>query len=280
MTIDMAAGSASHGTAAAVVAAIPADRRPWVLAPRAMEYWLRAYRFTWRGSVVSGFLSPLLYLGSLGFGLGTLVPDGVGGVPYAVFVAPGVLAANAMQAGVGEASYPVMGAIKWQRQYEAMLATPIGVLELLLGHLAYIVLRTAVVVAAFVGVGAALGAFRSWWVVVVMPVAVMCGAAHAAPVMAYAARQENDGGFNLLFRFGVIPSFLFAGTFFPIEQLPVVMRGLAWLTPLWHGTELCRDLVLGRAELLAGLGHLGYLTLWLALGGWLALRSFRKRLVT
>jgi lipooligosaccharide transport system permease protein len=254
-------------------------RRPGVLALRATEYWLRSYRATWRGSVVSGFLAPLLYLGSLGFGLGSLVQQGVGGVSYVLFVAPGVLAANAMQTAVGEATYPVMGALKWQRQYHAMLAAPLGVADLVLGHLVFIMLRVVVVVVAFVAVGAVLGAFTSWWVLAAIPVAVLCGLAFAAPAMAYSARQENDGGFNLLYRFGVIPMFLFAGTFFPVEQLPWVVRALAWATPLWHGTQLCRELALGGASPLAAVGHLGYLLLWLVAGIWLALFAMRRRLI-
>jgi lipooligosaccharide transport system permease protein len=263
----------------AEAATMPSRPPPGALALRALEYWLRAYRATWRGSVVSGFLAPLLYLGSLGFGLGSLIHQGVAGVPYVIFVAPGVLAANAMQTAVGEATYPVMGAIKWQRQYHAMLAAPLGVADLMLGHLAFIVLRATLVTIAFVLVGAVLGAFRSWWVLAAVPVAVLSAAAHAAPVMAYSARQEDDGGFSLLYRFGMIPTFLFAGTFFPVEQLPVLLCRLAQVTPLWHTTQLCRELSLGGASPLAAAGHLGYLVLWLVAGTGLALLALRRRLI-
>jgi lipooligosaccharide transport system permease protein len=208
-----------------------------------------------------------------------MVRSGVDGVPYVAFVAPGVLAANAMQTAVGEATYPVMGAIKWQRQYHAMLAAPLGVADLFLGHLAFIVLRSVVVVVTFVAVGAGLGAFTSWWVLLAIPVAVLSAAAHAAPVMAYSSRQESDGGFNLLFRFGVIPMFLFAGTFFPVSQLPVLIRALAYATPLWHATQLCRELSLGGASLLGAAGHVGYLMLWLVAGTWLALSGLSRRLI-
>ena len=275
------AGEASVVTAVptAAAAAMPLRRRPGALAVRASEYWLRTYRATWRGSAVSGFLSPLLYLGSLGFGLGSLVHQNVGGVSYVLFVAPVVLAANAMQTAVGEATYPVMGAIKWQRQYHAMLAAPLSVADLTLGHLLFIVFRAFTVTVTFVLVGSALGAFRSWWVIAAVPVAVLSAAAHAAPVMAYAARQENDGGFNLLYRFVMIPMFLFAGTFFPVGQLPLLLRWLAEVTPLWHTTQLCRDLSLGTATLPSAAGHVAYLVLWFAVGTWLALIALRRRLV-
>lgn len=257
--------------------------RPGGLAGRALEFWLTSYRRTWRGSVVSGFAAPLLYLGALGFGLGSLVDQGgagrVAGVSYAVYVAPGVLAANAMQTAVSETTYPVMGAIKWNRQYYAMLATPLGVLDILLGHLGFVLLRVLGVSAAFVAVGALLGAFTSPWAVLAVPVAVLCGGAHAAPVLAFSARQESDSAFAMLFRFGLIPMFLFAGTFFPISQLPAVLQPVARVTPLWHATSLCRELSLGTASPLVGIGHVVYLSAWFAVGTWLAARALRWRLV-
>jgi lipooligosaccharide transport system permease protein len=249
----------------------------------ALEYWLRAYRGTWKGSVFSSFVAPLLYLGSLGFGLGALIDSGrrggVDGVPYAVFVAPGVLAATAMQSGISDASYPVLGAIIWNRSYQAMLATPLRVIDVLVGHLMFIGLRLLFVTSAFAVVGAALGAFRSLWVLVAVPVAVLSGLAHVAPVMAYAARLENDSGFAVIFRLVMVPMFLFAGTFFPVDQLPWALRPVAWLTPLWHGTEVSRSLLLGRAVPWQVAGHLDYLLLWLLAGVAAARATFRRRLV-
>jgi len=252
------------------------------LAGRALEYWLRSYRRTWRSSVFSSVLSPLLYLGSLGFGLGTLVDDGSGGgvgVPYALFVAPGVLAANAMQTGVSESTWPVMGAVKWQRQYHAMLAGPLDVVDVFLGHLAFVVLRLVMVSVVFGVIGALLGAFTSWWALAAVAVAVLCGAAYATPVMAFAASQENDANFVYVFRFGLIPTFLFAGTFFPVDQLPELVRPVAYVMPLWHATQSCRDLALGSPDLLAVAGHCGYLLLWAVVGVAAAARTFRRRLV-
>lgn len=256
--------------------------RTGVFTGRAMSYWMTAYRRTWRGSAITSFLTPLLYLGAMGFGLGTLVnrsSGGIDGVPYVLFVAPGVLTATAMQVGAGEATYPVTGAIKWQRQYHAMLAAPLEVADVLLGHLTYIVMRVALAVAAFVVVGLALDVFRTGWIVAGAAMAVLCGAAHAAPVMAFAARLENESGFALFFRLVLIPMFLFAGTFFPVSQLPGWVQPVAWVTPLWHATTATRDLALGTAEWLPVLGHAGYLVLWIVVGTWLALRAFRARLI-
>ena len=111
-------------------------------------------------------------------------------------------------------------------------------------------------------------------------VAVLCGAAHAPAVMAFSAAQENDYYFALLFRFGVLPAFLFAGTFFPVDQLPGWIRPLAWVTPLWHATTASRQLALGTPQWSAIAGHCAYLVLWIVAGVWLAVRVFTRRLVT
>src|SRR5262249_10593358 len=105
----------------------------------AFEHWLVVYRRTWRGSVFTSILSPVLFLTSIGVGLGSLIHGGhghVAGVRYAVYLAPGLLAAAVMQSVEGEASWPVLGSIKWERTYFAMLATPLTVSDVLLGHLA------------------------------------------------------------------------------------------------------------------------------------------------
>jgi lipooligosaccharide transport system permease protein len=202
------------------------------------------------------------------------------GVPYVQFIAPGVLVATAMQTGVGESTYPVMGAVKWQRQYHAMLAGPMGPVDLVLGTGAFVVLRVAIASAAFTVVAGLLGALPSPLALVAALVAVLCGAAHVPATMAFSAAQENDYNFALLFRFGVLPAFLFAGTFFPVDQLPGWIRPLAWITPLWHGTTAARQLALGVPDWPAIAGHCAYLLLWIAVGIPLAVRVFTRRLVT
>ena len=246
-------------------------------------YWLTAYKRTWRGSIFGRFLSPLLFLLSMGLGLGSLVnhsAGGVDGVPYLQFVVPGILAAQAMWVAMGESTYQVLGAIRWQMQYHAMLATPIGVDDLLLGHLAYVAAQVTGATVIFMAVGACFGAWASWWVLLALPVTLLTGMAFAVPIFAFSATQEGDSGFNILFRFIITPLFLFSGTFFPVSQLPVWLRPVAWVTPLWHGVEANRSLALGSPDLLAVLGHTAYLLVFIAAGAWVARRTFRGRLVT
>jgi len=133
--------------------------------------------------------------------------------------------------------------------------------------------------AIFIGVAALFGSFSSWWVVLALPVTVLTGMAFAVPVFAFAAKQETDGGFNILFRFIMTPLFLFSGIFFPVDQLPAILRPVAWVMPLWHGVQVDRALALGSAEPIVVLGHTAYLLVVIALGGWLARRAFTKRLL-
>jgi lipooligosaccharide transport system permease protein len=104
---------------------------------RSYEYWLTVYRRVWRGTVMTSVLNPVLYLAAMGIGLGTIVRKQQLGLPYLDFVAPGLLAAVAMQVASVESSFPVRGAIRWNRQYFAMLATPLRVRDLVTGHLLY-----------------------------------------------------------------------------------------------------------------------------------------------
>lgn len=252
---------------------------------RVLESMLVRYKRTWRGTVFSAFLSPLLFLLAMGVGLGELVDEGRGsnaglrGVSYLAFIAPGLLVATAMQTAATESTWPVMGGIKWLRTYHAMLASPIGVDEVLWGHLWWVILRLASSSAIFLTVIALFGAADSALVVLALPAAVLTGMAFAAPITAFAAHRENDADFALLMRFGILPMFLFSGTFFPVSQLPAALRPLAWVTPLWHGVELARGLALGRLGGLSGLAHLAYLLVWIAAGVLLAQAAFRRRLV-
>lgn len=243
---------------------------------------LLGYRRVWFGSVISTFLAPLLYLAGLGFGLGLLVDRGSGGiagVPYAVFVAPGVLAVTAVQVAAGESSFPVMAAIKWVRTYHGMLATPLRVRDIVIGHQVYVLLRVASAMTAFLLVAGLLGTARSWWALAAVPMATLGGMAFSTCCFAWSARLENDRGLMMMFRFVVAPMSLFAGTFFPVEQLPGWLQPVAWATPLWHAVDACRALMLGTATVGGVLAHIVYLSVWLVAGLWLSVRVLTRRMV-
>lgn len=251
---------------------------------RALEYHLVVYRRTWRGSIVSSVLSPVLFLAAMGLGLGSLVDEqapstaSLGGVDYLAFIAPGLLAATAMQTANGEASWPVLGCLKWNRTYLAQAATTLRPSDIALGHQLYVLLRILTGAAVFFVVILLFGAVDSAWGLAAIPAATLCGWAFAAPLAAFAVRRESEQGFTGIYRFLIVPMFLFSGTFYPIDQLPDVLEPIAVVTPLWHGVEVCRGFTLGTATFAGTLVHVTYLGVWVVVSLILALRAYQGRL--
>lgn len=273
-----------------------ADARAGVAAPagegggwRAVtEFWMLVYRRNWRGSVVTGTLTPLAFLAGMGWGLGALIDSGersaVPGVPYLVFVATGLLAAQAMQTGVMETTIPVMRALRWRHTYEAMYATPLRLTDLVRGHVVYVVIRVAINSTLFILVALVLGALQGPGIPLAWACTLLIGVAFGMPVYAYTALIRSENSFTLLNRFVVMPLFLFSGTFFPLSQLPSALQALAWISPLSHGTALVRALTLGTESTVwpgaaALSAHAAYLGLWAVGGAFLAVWALRRRIV-
>jgi lipooligosaccharide transport system permease protein len=264
--------------------AVPIDEpRLTTMLGRQVDYWWTAFRRTWKGSVVSYFLQPWLYVAAMGLLLGGYIDDassGVGGAPtYLDFIAPGLLAATAMQVATGEVMWPVMGAIKWDKTYYGMMATPLRVVDIVTGHLAFAMFRVTAAAVVFVTALAVVGIFSSLLgFLAALGGALLVGLAFATPVYAFSAGARSEQGFALVHRLGVMPMFLFSGAFFPIGNLSTPLEWLARLTPLWHGVELCR---MGSLETWDGsaLVHVAYLVALAAVGSWFAVRRLTARLV-
>jgi lipooligosaccharide transport system permease protein len=263
---------------------VPARTGPFNGAGRLVDYWATVYLRTWKGSVISSFVVPLLYILAMGVLLGGFIEGDPaeleGATSYLAFVAPGMLAAQAMTTVFGEVTYPVMGMIKWQRIYFSMIATPLTVGDIVFAQLGFVMFRVATVSAVFLAVMAPFGVFVSWsGVIVAFFVQLLIGLAFASPVFALSASLRNETGFALVFRLGMIPLFLFSGAFFPIDNLSPVMEWFARVTPLWHGVDLTRMLVLGQVDAGLALVHVAYLAVLAAAGWWLTVRLLTKRLV-
>jgi ABC-type polysaccharide/polyol phosphate export permease len=251
------------------------------LALREFAYWLRAYRKRWRGSVVISVLNPLLFLVAIGAGLGRLVSPhstALGGVSYLAFFAPGMLAAASMQNGIIESAFPVSVAVRRDGNYTVATAGPLEPGDIFVGHLLFMTLRVAMSAVAFFAVMAALGAVRSPLGLLALPAATLTGLAFAAPAAAWAVTLDGPDRVGGLFKWVVMPLYLFSGTFFAVTQLPVYVRWLAYATPLWHGVELCRTLSLGTATWGATIVHIGYLAALSVVGLVAGRRTYRRRL--
>lgn len=250
---------------------------------RVLERYLVEYRRTWISQIYSTAFTPLGYLLALGFGLGQAIDGGgraaaLGGVSYAAFLAPGLLAATAMQSGTGEATWPVMAGFKWQKFFVSAANTELDPKDLFNGMLLWAACKLTITSATFVAIMAIFGLVPSPLAIASVPAAALCGLAFAAPIAGWTATLHDEGQqVSLLFRVGIMPLFLFSGAFFPIGQLPAVVRWLAYLTPTWHAVEACRMLVLGRPQALMLAVHLLFLLACVVVGSALGHRTFSRR---
>ena len=255
------------------------------LAPRTIDYWAITYRRTYKASLISSFITPLLYIVAMGVLLGGFIEGDPheleGATTYLAFVAPGMVAAQTMGTVFGHTTYQLMGMIKWNKIHDGMLATPLAVPDLIASHLGFVVFRVGLVSGVFMLVMAPFGVFESvTGTIVAWFVQLLLGLAIGACVYAFTAGLKDESAFSLLFRFGLIPMFLFSGAFFPIGNLSPALEWLAQATPLWHGVDLTRMLVLGRPDASLALVHVTYLVVMAAVGWWWANRRLSRRLVT
>ena len=250
-------------------------------ATAALNYWLVLYRRTWRTSVFSSFVIPLMWLTAIGLGVGSYIDRGSAdlGVAYLSYLAPGLLASIVLQTGVEEMSWPVYSAIHWKKTYAPMLASPLRVGDIVLGHIGYVTFRMTITAGFFFVTMAVFGTLHSAWAPLALPAALLTGLATATPVYAFTAAVRQENRLPLLFRFVVVPLTLFSGVFFPVDGLPAVVRPLAWLSPLWHGVELCRAATLGTGAPLWPVLHVGYLAVWAVVGFVLVRTILTRKLV-
>ncbi|NNG39780.1 ABC transporter permease [Flexivirga sp. ID2601S] len=199
---------------------------------------------------LTGFLEPVFYLLSIGVGVGKLVTGfEVGGhtVPYADYVAPGMLAASAMNGAVFDTTFNVFFRLKYVKLYDQILATPRTTADVARGEISWALLRGGIYAAAFLLVMAALGMVHSWWAVLALPATLLIGFAFAGICMALTTWMRSWQDFEYI-TLGVMPLFLFSGTFFPVSTFPDWLRWVVECTPLYRGVVLCRELTTGEVS--------------------------------
>jgi lipooligosaccharide transport system permease protein len=243
-----------------------------------LERNLLVYRRGWL-VIASGFFEPVFYLLSIGAGLAALVGavayDGHA-IEYTAFVAPGLLAASAMNGAMYDITFNIFWRLRYGKTYEAMLATPIGVADVALGEILVALMRGVVYAAGFLVVMLALGLVDSWWAVLALPAATLVAFAFAAFGLA-AVTYMRDANDSRLVQLALLPLFLFSTTFYPLSEYPPELQVLVQVTPLYQGIELLRGLTTGAVDARL-LGQVAYLVAMSAVSLWVATRRLDRRL--
>lgn len=223
---------------------------------------------------LSGFAEPVLYLLSIGVGVGAMIGgfqvDGRT-VGYAAFVAPAMLATSAMNGAVMDSTFNVFFRLRYTKLYDAILATPLTTRDVALGETGWSLLRGGVYSAAFLVLMTALGLTKSWWAVLALPATLVIGFAFAGVGMALTTYMRTWQDFEYV-TLALTPMVLFSGTFFPVEALGPVWRWVVELTPLYRGVVLCRELTLGTPGVAAVVS-----VVYLAAGGTVGMLAAARR---
>ena len=205
-----------------------------------------AYRRAWY-IFASGFLEPVLYLFSIGVGVGQLITGfefNGQSIPYAEFVAPGMLAASAMNGSLLDSTFNFFFKLKYNKLFDQMLATPLTTMDIARGELSWSLLRGGIYSAGFLLVMVAMGLVSSWWALLVVPAALLIGLAFGGVCMALTTYMRSWQDFEFV-TLATMPMFLFSATFFPVEAYPTGVRWVVEATPLYRGVVLCRELTTG-----------------------------------
>ncbi|MEV4600617.1 ABC transporter permease [Amycolatopsis sp. NPDC049253] len=246
-----------------------------------IERAITVYGRSWT-ILLSGALEPLFYLLAFQVGFGKLVqtvpgPDGRP-MSYVAFVAPALLASSAMNGAVFESTYNLFFKLRYAKTYDAMLATPIGPLDVALGEIGWAMLRGGLYSVAFMAVTGAMGLLTSWWALLLLPVALLVSFAFSAISITLVSYLKSTSQFDYI-QLVLMPMFLFSTTFFPITVYPEALQWLVRCLPLYHGIELMRGLATGFFSWSMA-GNLAYLLVLAAIGVWGSTRRIAKLLLT
>jgi lipooligosaccharide transport system permease protein len=253
--------------------------RPPRIRPGALTVWRRNI-LVWRKLLVPAILmnfgEPLIYLLGLGFGLGRFVGE-MSGMSYLAFLSSGIIASSAMTTASFEGMYSVFTRMVPQKTYEAILATPLEIDDILAGEMLWCATKSLFSGMAILAVAAVLGVVESWQALWVIPVVFLIGLCFAGLALIMSSLAYNYDFFNYYFVLIVTPMYILCGVFYPIESLPAAMQGAVQVLPLTHAVMLTRSLVAG-AELTQPLLHIAVLLLYAIVSYSIAVVLVRKRL--
>ena len=239
----------------------------------------------WTSIAAFSLGNPVLYLFSVGIGIGALVDANggnsqLGNVSYLTFLAPALLASAALQSFQEEMSFPIMEGFEWDKSFFAMNATPITGRDIVNGLITSSLFKTMITVGIYEVVLLGFGAISLEVSLPMFLSALLAGIAFGSVMMAVTSFIKNDDGFfAIVGRFIVAPMIMFSGTYYPLDSMPFYLQWVGWISPLWHGTDLGRVISYGSPQqgwIVAS--HWVYLALWVVVGLGLAYRQVSKRL--
>lgn len=235
------------------------------------------FRKVWLSNVMFNFIEPLLYLTAMGYGLGTFVQD-MEGMTYLQYIAPGMVASSAMFAASFECTYGTFVRLHYQKTFQAMLAGPVTVRDIVVGDIMYGTCKSVIFGLVILVVISALGQVQSWWGLGILAFLPLPGLVFSLLAICYTGITDTIDNFNYYVTLFLTPAYLFSGVFFPIHSMPGWAQAVAWVNPIFHSVEVCRALALGNTNpgLLVHAGVL--LALMLALLP-PAVRLMNKRLI-
>lgn len=240
----------------------------------------------WMGAIISfGLGNPVIYLVSIGLGIGALVDSntggqGIDGVTYIQFVAPALLATAAINAVTDEVTFPTIQGFVWDKLFYAISNTPINSRQIANGIMITAAVRGILTVVIYELVLLVFGAIPVSSLLPLFASSILAALAFAAAMLAVAVRIENDDAlFAIIGRFVIAPMFLFSGTFYPLDQMPIYLQWIGWVSPMWHSTQLGRFLSYGMPlEPWQLLMHAGFLVTVYTIGMLLVYPKFESRL--
>ena len=245
---------------------------------RILNRHMRIFFRTWNQNLMFNVIEPLLYLSAMGFGLGAFVEE-INGMSYLQFIAPGMVALSAMYSATFECTYGTFVRLHYEKAFQAMLATPLTVKDVVLGEILYGTIKCVIFGTVILGVVTALGQIQSPYALLIPLLLIIHGLVFSALALCYTALSPNIDYLNYYITMVILPFFLFGGLYFPVASLPEWVQTINWFNPLYHAVEICRALALG--QLSAGLLYnLGALLLMTVLTLPFPLKLMEKRLLS
>jgi len=220
---------------------------------RAFRVWQRhltVYTKLYKSSIALNFVEPILYLTALGLGLGAFVKE-IEGVPYIKFIAPGIIASSSMFAPIYECTYGTYIRMTYQKTFDAILATPVNLGDLVAGELMWGATKSLLYGTIIIIVISLFGLVDSPLIIFVIPILFISGLIFAEISLIFVAIIPGIDFFNYFYTLLMTPMFLFSGIFFPLDNLPPLVLKIAFFTPLYHLVNICRGLASGKFAVLA-----------------------------